>query len=453
MKKTLGLILPLALLAFPACGDDDDGPDDPNAVVSSAFPDSGFTNRTAEIAIIGEDTAWTNASQVDFGAGIAVDSVASVGSTGLIVNITIAADAAEGARDITVDGETLTAGFTLNPPITVAIEGDLVQGSVVNVVITNNTEVSFDTSEDADGNNLLTVTTVSTEVANIGTTIGPNEVSFLAGIGVHATPGTFEFSMNSGGTVDSFDFDAAARAPMALDLSATTNGSLTAYGTMLYEVSATNAATVGVDFPVNAADNLIYLALSSSGDFSRILNLGFFGISPLEGLRLPSSDTLYIVAWDGTIDGSGAGAFTIDGSLTELDPLTITTAAEGGDTSAEAVALATPAIVDGESFDDDADQDWYSVTIAAGDDGRALDIKTLGISTADTIITVYAAADIVTPLAASPDQAFFDVLVTGALPAGDYFIRITDSAFGPIVPTDASYMMEVAVVDAPEPPV
>ena len=78
----------------------------------SVAPPSGSQGSTLNLAITGVNTNFTATSQVSFSqAGITVNSVSLNSTTSLTANITIAADATVGARDLTVStgSEVVTA--------------------------------------------------------------------------------------------------------------------------------------------------------------------------------------------------------------------------------------------------------------------------------------------------------------------------------------------------------
>ena len=89
---------------------------------TSATPDSAKREETKDIILAG--SGLTGSTDVDFGANIAVNSYSVDSDIQITANITIAAEAALGARDVVVTAPygvaTLTAGFTVETatPIT-----------------------------------------------------------------------------------------------------------------------------------------------------------------------------------------------------------------------------------------------------------------------------------------------------------------------------------------------
>ncbi|GAG35953.1 unnamed protein product, partial [marine sediment metagenome] len=96
--------------------------------ITSIDPDQGDQGETLAVTITG--TYFTGATDVSFGAGITVDSFTVDSATQITANITIAAAAATGVRDVSVTTpggtDTLIAGFTVEPapPTITSIDPD-----------------------------------------------------------------------------------------------------------------------------------------------------------------------------------------------------------------------------------------------------------------------------------------------------------------------------------------
>ncbi len=141
----------LALSLFGACAPGPEGAQgDPGRVgrqgpegpVGAGFPTppslraispGGLTpGRTAELAISGSDTRWTEGGtpQVIIGAGVTVKKVLVGSDTGLIVEVEVAQDAQPGRRNVTVssNGEVLvaTGGFNVRRSLEVSHAPDTV---------------------------------------------------------------------------------------------------------------------------------------------------------------------------------------------------------------------------------------------------------------------------------------------------------------------------------------
>jgi 6-phosphogluconolactonase (cycloisomerase 2 family) len=82
-------------------------------VISFVNPNSLAQGQTADVAIAGTFTGFTNSSVVSFGAGIAVNSVSASNGQNLTANITVSPTAFVGARAVSVDSVSLPSGFTV----------------------------------------------------------------------------------------------------------------------------------------------------------------------------------------------------------------------------------------------------------------------------------------------------------------------------------------------------
>lgn len=79
-------------------------------LVTGAQPSQVFTGDTVDLTITGTNTHFSGSSIISFeGTGITVNSVTANSPTELVVNITVASDAAIGFRDIIVDTESESA--------------------------------------------------------------------------------------------------------------------------------------------------------------------------------------------------------------------------------------------------------------------------------------------------------------------------------------------------------
>ena len=107
--------------------------------------------------------------------------------------------------------------------------------------------------------------------------------------------------------------------------------------------------------------------------------------------------------------------------------------AEGAsnDTKATATAVSLPAVIQGASLTDDADTDWFKITIAAGDVGKKFSVATYaGAPRTDTLITIYDPSN--AEFAVSEDETtYHETLLSDPITvAGTYYVVISASAFG-----------------------
>jgi hypothetical protein len=113
----------------------------PPPTVTGVNPASGIQEQTLDVTITGTD--FNEATSVSFGAGVAVNNFTFDSATQISANITIAGDAATGARDVSVTTPwgtgTLTGGFTVNqapPTVTGVNPTSGIQGETLDVTIT-----------------------------------------------------------------------------------------------------------------------------------------------------------------------------------------------------------------------------------------------------------------------------------------------------------------------------
>ncbi len=167
MRSLRALFVALPIVA--ACGTDL-----PNPEVNGVFPASGFIGRTVRVEVSGDSSEWSNAATVNFGDGITVNTVTVASPSALFADITIAPTATEGLHDVTVsDGGSplvLSQAFELRIPVEITASS-AAQGGFGSVSVRNlDLEHPFDTSTDAQGNFLLTLSAgpgVTLSVSNV----------------------------------------------------------------------------------------------------------------------------------------------------------------------------------------------------------------------------------------------------------------------------------------------
>jgi len=96
---------------------------DPHLI--SIVPNTGQQGTNGiNVTISSAVTSFSNSSTIDLGAGITVTNIAATNATTLTATLSIAANAATGARDLTVDGLTLPGAFTVTLPVSVSYTYD-----------------------------------------------------------------------------------------------------------------------------------------------------------------------------------------------------------------------------------------------------------------------------------------------------------------------------------------
>jgi hypothetical protein len=153
MNKLLGLVVcGVALLG--ACGSsknsDTTDAGSITATANGVFPSQGFIGTTLRVEISGDATNWGSGATIDFGDGVTVSNIAVASPTDLFADIAIDPTAAPGLHDVTVTSNgtfKLSQAFELQTPVSATIVGDLVQGTIVQLTITNlDFGAPFDTS-------------------------------------------------------------------------------------------------------------------------------------------------------------------------------------------------------------------------------------------------------------------------------------------------------------------
>lgn len=108
--------------------------------VRAVIPAAGRPDRTLDVIVLVEDVTVDAATTLELGAGIAVSEVTPRSATSLSARLTLAADAAYGARDVTVvaGGASVVAagGFTVGPHLAVeVVSGTPTQGGLIDIEI------------------------------------------------------------------------------------------------------------------------------------------------------------------------------------------------------------------------------------------------------------------------------------------------------------------------------
>src|SRR5436309_15496999 len=113
----------VALLVLCACGGKGEtGPAGPAGAKGDTGPAGGttpsvsaitplgvFTGRDFEIQVSGNNTKWSSSTAVNFGQGITVNKVVAASDTSLVVQVSVAANATLGTRDVTISDTNMDA--------------------------------------------------------------------------------------------------------------------------------------------------------------------------------------------------------------------------------------------------------------------------------------------------------------------------------------------------------
>jgi hypothetical protein len=450
MMRRLGLglasIMALGMAAActgpegPAGQDGKDGTADPS--VSAVFPTEAFLGHTLDVSIAGNGTSWTDATTVSFSdEKITVNKVTAASGTGLVVNVTIAANATVGAGDVTVKDtsatETFKGAFKVVSPLRVTPTGSLAQGSIISVHARDlDFATPFDTTATGDGFLTPLVFTNITVNAPAGTHANLDNVSEYAVdyrlfVDVTATPGDADVVVKSGpaGDLDVFPspaaFTIAARAPQAATAAAFAVGQIQNLGdTALFSYAAPDATVRLVDLQLTTTDadaSPIAYFLPKSGKFTDLVTAGgiFTEI-------FTSTDPVYAVV----LDQGGYAGYTVKGQITETN-VTPHAEKEPNDDQAAADtngAVTLPYVIQGASLSA-SDEDWIAVTIGAADVGKKLWVQTTGWDgLTDTVVDILDSTG--KSLAKeSSDTVYLDSLTSAALTkAGTYYVKVFASS-------------------------
>lgn len=431
--------------AGPAGVDGNDGQDgDPGKSgtdapsISAIVPGQAFLERTIDVTISGYGTTWTDAAQVDFGAGVTVNSTIVASPTAIVANITLDGGAATGPRDVKVTEGSANVvykgAFKVDAPLVVTAVGTQAQGSILTAHVKQlDISTPFDTTTEGDG----LFTPISYPNVLLGGSTGVfGDVGAVSSYGldgtifvdVTAAAGPTLVGVISGPAGDEVSslspsgITVAARTPVALSDTAATTGTVAgALDTALYVFTPpAGNKNIEIEVTTTSTDGTPKFALlPKSGSFADLISYGATGKFSSKG-----ADPLYVVFWDNT----GAKGYEYSFSVTVTDaPET-----EPNDTCAMAEAgKSLPLTVTNASLTDENDQDWFSVTVDAADIGKSLHIVTSpGDEETDTVVELFA-ADCTTLLGASEDSDYHEDFTSDPITeAGTYYVKVSNSTFG-----------------------
>lgn len=450
MKKLLGTMMMAALALGAGCGGGDDAGD---ATLLAAFPNGGFAGRTLEVVLVGEDTGWTDGASPDFGDGVTVDSVEIVGTGALLATITIAPDAAAGPRTVTVDGNGASAelmdAFMIDTPVAFTAQGSVAQGSLSIITITNKDESApFDATRTGDGlfepiayPNFAVDAPAGFDT--IVTDVQPFSAEIILLVDVNAPAGPAAVTVDSG-EMSLGSLEVTARTAQTLTAGTPATGTVSeAYDSVLYELTPAQFSLIDLALSTTSETAAPAIAvLPASGSFADLIQ--FSGAAQATGDAM-----LYLVVWENS--GEAGYDYTLDALLTAA-----TQVIEGdtvNDTSGDAQAVAAlPGVVTDAALTAVTDEDWFEITIAAGDVGKALHIVTMDdIGGTDTVVEVFGTDGTTTVGGPSDDLDVHEDWTTPALAApGTYYVKISASVdyYDPMY---QGYEAIIELVTAPTP--
>jgi len=417
----------LALPSLVACGSSTDDS------VSGVFPSSAFLGRKLRVEVSGDATDWKNGTTVSFGPGVTVDKVTVASPTALFAEVTIAADAAPGLRDVVVDKNVMKEAFQLESAITLKFRGTVAQGSIATFSINNH---DFDTPFDdtATGDGFFTPLEYTNTFVE-----APNGVKLqISSIQPYTITGTAFFDtdavagpvvVNSGLDADlvksSLGTDLAVTPRTATTLAANTAASGMVpepFASTLYDFTPTGSpalATFLATATSQAAEPGVAI-LPASGKFEDMLGYG-----ANQALVQETAGKVYAIYFD---NGGGSGYnFSLRANSAMLTP-----AAEVEPNNAIAnagTATAMPYLMTGATLSSVSDVDWIKVTATAADVGKKIRIMTAGNDPyTDTVVQCFQSNGTTALGGPSSDQGFHENHTSPGIPAaGIYYVKITAS--------------------------
>lgn len=409
------------------------------ASVNAVTPGRAFLERSVDIAISGNGTAWSDKTTVDFGAGVKVNKITLASPTALLANITVDVKAAVGARDITVKdaaGDSVfKGGFDVASPIVVTISGTPEQGGIV-VGHAKNLDIENPFDLTTDGNpfgatytNLVVNSGAGVNGQLVGASLYGADFALL--LDVDAISAAQDLNLTSGPTGDTTSFTS----PAALTVKARSATPITAgtkvdamvakaFDTGLYTYTAP-AANVLLEMSVTSTDAsaapTIFL-LPKTGKFADAI-----GSKRAFNISSKAADQYYLVV----ADTSGYAGFPYTLSVKAVS-YTGSTETEPNDTDNKANPLATlPAFVSGATLTDKTDQDWFAITITAAQIGKKIHVVTTGADAqTDTVVDVFESDGSTSLGGPSGDLDYHEDFTSDPVAkAGTYYVQVAASSY------------------------
>lgn len=449
-RSLLYLVAALGAAGLPGCKGDPGEAGAPGASangtpsVSGVAPTAAFLGRTLDVLVSGYATSWSDATTVDFGAGIDVTAVSVASPTALEVTLAIAPDAPVGARDITVtDGsgapQVLAGVFDVGSPLHITASGSLAQGSLIAVKARNlDFATPFDATYTGDGFfTPIVYTNIALPVLD-GVdvqlnSVGEYEIDYLLLPDVGATPGPLDLTIESGPAGSTVSFPApaalelAARAPIAVTPATPGSATLAEVGdSVLFGYTPTAGLRI-VDFtasatPATDATPAAYF-LPMSGKV-----LDFFSYAPAMTMAIDSTDPYYALF----VDGGGVAGYTAGLALAETSAAgSVEADVPNGNPTTPDVLASLPHVVRGATLQNVDDHDYFRVTTGAGDAGLKLRVQTVGMDRyTDTVVAIWSANGQNLFAGPSDDAAYLDELTSGAVAAStSYLVEVFASSW------------------------
>jgi Quinohemoprotein amine dehydrogenase, alpha subunit domain III len=438
--KRLGLVLVMAVVG---CS----GSANLTPSVSSISPAEVFLARTLDVHLAGFGTMWTDGTTVDFGQGIMVNHVTAASATGLVANITIAADAPTGPRDVTVmdagKNELFHAAFDVQSPVAVTFGGTQAQGSFLNVhIAARDLENLFDDTTTGDGLFTPLVHTNLKVTVPAGTTFDIDApttsvskftidgVLFVDATAPAAKGGVTVVSGPAGGPLVQNPspgvLDLQARTATAVASGTPASGNeMKAFDSGLYTFTPT-AATSIQELSITPSDQMAgtFMAiLPKSGAFADAIG---FKTSAL--LPATSTDPFFLVAWD----QSGTAGYTYQIARTETQATALALSDQNISLATAQTVASLPAVITGGQLMTDTSEAWFKLNLTGADVGKHVRVVTIGGDPrTDTVVDVLAQNGTTSLGGPSGDSGFHEDFTSDALTAAmnTVYVKIFASSF------------------------
>ncbi len=431
-------------LSFVACSSDTtaatpDATPPVTPTASGVFPAAGYSGRVLRVEVTGDSTSWSASTTMSFGAGITVGTISVASPTDLFAEITIADTAAVGMHDVTVtDGThvtTLSKAFEVDSPIIMETGGDVAQGSVARFAIRQldfgapfNLACKF--SNPFTGQCLL--------YSNLSVTTPPGVVAQISSASDYQIQGTLfidvdapavggTYAVSSGTVISTLGttLPTTARTAKALTAATASSSTVTAGGSVLFQLSA--AATTANRFvatPTMAGTTAQLILLPASGHFADQLPDGFddqgTALAQHDGVATTAT-TFYAIYVD---DGSASPL----SMLATAFPLVSVNKAANTTTVATAQTVSKQALLNNAALASVTDQAWVKFNVAVGDVGKHVHVTTAGDAKTDALVMVQSNLAGSTTLGTSPDQTYQEDFLSAVIPAGTTTISVQISA-------------------------
>lgn len=354
--------------------------------ISAVTPSKLAVGVTADVAIAGFATSWTNAAQVSFGQGITVSAVRVGSATGLVATITVAPGAMPGTRDVTVTQGGMTSTFTgvfaLVPYFEIKTIGMATRGGGMRFEVrSNDPEFAFP-SDPADVDARLDPAPTDGRLDATVSVPTPRLLAVDVTATLVATLARYTVTLSFAGrevVLPPFDLGEKIELPLTDEAPIT---ALTLEPNEKKLIKYTGAAVpVEVALHISmgtAATNVQLVLLDSNGEP--------VDISGSSGLPAPGNDLVLTADTAGTylLLQETAGMRTTNLTVTAVTASVAEAEPNDDSTTAQPLTFTAFGAEQGvrvtATSDSSSDLDWYKITVAAGDVGKRIHLRTFSLA-------------------------------------------------------------------------